>query len=514
MLTLPSTEVIRKWNLREQHTSNRRAGLTVTTIHPMRRVFSFPVMLACVLSALAVLTVRQRFDDPDMWWHLKMGEIIWTTHTIPRTDLFSFTTGHHGYIPHEWLSQIVIYGAYKAGGYVGLMALLCVLASVLLVAGYCLCWLYSGNAKIAFVGGMVIWMFSTIGLGIRPHMFGYIFLIVELILLHLGRTRNPRFFWGLPVLFAIWVNTHGSFFLGLLVAGVVLASSFFRFQAGLLVSPSWDPRVQRTLAYAFVLSIAALFLNPVGVKQVLYPIDTLVHQPLGLGAVQEWQPVGFENPLAFGLLAVIAGSLLLVIVRWKELFWQELLMLAMGTWLAASHERMLFAFGILAAPILTRLLRNEWESYDVHRDHPIPNAVLIAASFTAIYFAFPSKAMLTSQVATQSPVKAVEFLKSKHISGPMLNEYVYGGYLIWAAPEYPVFIDGRADVFEATGVFSDFGKWATLQQSPNELLDKYKINFCLLTRDSHMVRVLPLAGWTMVYSDDNSAVFVRNVPKA
>ncbi len=485
----------------------------VTTIHPIRRIFSFPAMLASLLSVLAVITVRLRFDDPDMWWHLKMGEIIWTTHTIPRTDLFSFTTGHHSYIPHEWLPQFVIYGAYKAAGYPGLMALLCILGSVLLIAGYCLCWLYSGNAKISFVGGLVIWLFSTMGLGIRPQVFGYIFLIVELILLHLGRTRNPRWFWGLPVLFAIWVNTHGSFFLGLLVAGVILAGSFFRFQAGLLVSPSWDPRVRRTLAYAFLLSIAALFLNPIGPGQVFYPIDTLLHQPLGLSAVDEWKPLSFGDPRAFALVAVIAVSLLMVIVRCQELLWEEVLILAMGTWLAASHERMVFAFGILAAPILSRLLKEEWDNYDVYRDHPVPNAVLIIASFIAIYFAFPGKPFLNSLVAKQSPVKAVEFLKSKHISGPMLNEYVYGGYLIWAAPEYPVFIDGRADVFEATGVFREFGNWATLQEPPNKLLDKYKINFCLLARTSPMVQVLPLAGWTMVYSDDNSAVFQRSVPK-
>ena len=78
----------------------------------LRRIFSFPVMLAGLLAMLAVLTVRQRFNDPDMWWHLKTGEVIWTTHTIPTTDLFSYTTNHHGWIPHEWLSQVLIYGAY------------------------------------------------------------------------------------------------------------------------------------------------------------------------------------------------------------------------------------------------------------------------------------------------------------------------------------------------------------------------------------------------------------------
>jgi hypothetical protein len=92
----------------------------------------------------------------------------------------------------------------------------------------------------------------------------------------------------------------------------------------------------------------------------------------------------------------------------------------------------------------------------------------------------------------------------------MLNEYVYGGYLIWAAPEHPVFVDGRADVFDWTGVLGEFGKWATLQSDPNELLDKYQVNFCLLGRDSPMARVLPLLpGWKTVYSDNLAVIVMR-----
>jgi hypothetical protein len=74
----------------------------------VRKVFSFPAMLTSILLVLAVFTVRSRFDDPDLWWNLKTGEVIWTTHTIPVTDLFSYTTHHHAWIPHEWLAQLVI----------------------------------------------------------------------------------------------------------------------------------------------------------------------------------------------------------------------------------------------------------------------------------------------------------------------------------------------------------------------------------------------------------------------
>ena len=107
----------------------------------------------------------------------------------------------------------------------------------------------------------------------------------------------------------------------------------------------------------------------------------------------------------------------------------------------------------------------------------------------------------------------MEFIKAHHLSGPMLNEWVFGGYLIWAAPEHPVFIDGRGDVFEWAGVVDEFGKWATLQTDPNALLDKYGIRFCLLSRESHMATVLQLLpGWKQIYSDNVSVILARSTP--
>ncbi|HVJ07445.1 MAG TPA: hypothetical protein VM554_03620 [Acidisarcina sp.] len=489
---------------------DERAAIPVH-VRMMRRVFSFPVLLAALLVVLAVLTVRSRFDDPDLWWHLKTGEIIWATHTIPTTDSFSYTTNHHAYIPHEWLSQVLIYGAYRAGGYRGLMLWLCFFTSSVLVAGYVLCSLYGGNTKVSFVGAVALWLFATVGFSIRPQMIGYFLLIVELLLLHLGRTRSARWFFGLPVLFAVWVNCHGSFFLGLILAGTILFASFFDFRLGSLVASAWNPRQRRMLMLALILSVVALCVNPIGVRQIFYPIDTMLHQPINLSAVQEWHPLQLTSIRGVALMAVLACIFLIAIVRRSELFWHELLILAMGTWLAVSHERMLFVFGILAAPILSRSLSTSWEGYNPEQDRPLVNAALLAASLGIAFLMFPSRQDLVRQVDQQSPAKAVEFIKSHHVSGRMLNEYVYGGYLIWAAPEHPVFIDGRADVFEWTGVLEAYGNWATLESDPNVLLDKYRIDFCLLTRQSPMARVLRLLPpWRVVYSDDQSIIFLRS----
>jgi len=484
-------------------------------IRILQRVFSFPVVLAGLLVVLSVLTARSHFDDPDMWWHLKTGEVVWTTHAIPVADLFSYTTNHQTSIPQEWLSQVAIYGAYKCGGFSGLMLLLCFLDAALLVAGYGLCRLYSGNAKVAFVGAMIIWFFATVGLSMRPQMIGYLLLIAELALIQLGRTRNPRWFFCLPILFALWVNCHGSFILGIVLGGVFLFSSLFRFQWGSLISQNWDSHRRLMLALALILSVAALFLNPVGIRQIMYPINTMLHQPLGLGNVEEWAPLRLSDPRGVGLFVVLLCSFLLVVARRAELFLDELLLLALGTWLGGSHSRMIFVFGILAAPVLSRQLSASWDSYEVEQDRIWPNAVVLGMSMLVAFVAFPSRQNLEAQLEAQSPVKAVEFIKTNHLSGPMLNDYEFGGYLIWAAPEHPVFVDGRSDIYEWSGLLAEFENWANLQSDPNVLLQKYKVNFCLLTPNSPMVRVLPLLHeWKMVFSDNNAVIFVRTASES
>lgn len=460
---------------------------------------------------LALLTVRGRFDDPDMWWHLRNGQVIWTTHTIPTADRYSYTTNHVRSVPEEWLSEATIYAAYKLGGYSGLMLWLWGFSAALFIAGYGLCKMYSGNAKVAFAGALVVWFFSTVGLAVRGQMIGYLLLIAELVLLHLGRSRNPRWFWALPVLFLLWVNCHGSFFLGLVVLGIGVLCSFFKFKAGSLVSDGLNAGSRRTLILSAIFSLAATFLNPVGWRQVFYPIDTFLHQHIVVTQIEEWKPLALSDPRGAGLIAILALIFIYLIVRRESrLFLEELLLLGAGTWLALNHRRMAIVFGILAAPVISRLFAKSWENYEPEKDLPIANGVLMVAAIVAAFLAFPSQQLLAKQVEDGSPVKAVDYIKTHHLSGNMMNTFVDGGYLIWTLPEHPVFVDGRADVFEWTGVLREFGEWAMLQSNPNALLDKYHIGFCLLEKDSPMAYVFPLMpNWKEVYSDDSSVVFVR-----
>ena len=476
----------------------------------IRRLFSFPVTLASLLVVLTMLTVRGRFNDPDMWWHLRMGQFIWTTHSIPTHDLFSYTANQQVLIPQEWLAQLNIFCAYQLGGYSGLMLWFCLLASALVVAGYVLCRTYSGNAKVAFAGAMFIWFFGTIGFEIRPQMFSYILLVAELLLIHAGRTQNPRWFAGLPIVFVIWINSHASFILGIAVAGAYLVGSFFEFDSGALVSRRWNPKTRRFFMGSLLLSIAGLFINPAGLKQILYPFDTLMNMKLLMANVEEWAPLKLTEARGIGLLAVLFCMLLLIAARKANIHLDEFILLAAGTWMAISHVRMLIIFAILVAPTLSRQLAGVWENYEPEKDRILPNIVFMFLALVVIVLAYPSRQNLENQVEAKSPVKALQYMRNHQLAGPMLNDYAFGGYLIWSAPEYPVMIDGRTDIYEWSGFLEQYARWAKSQEDPNLLLRKYNVNFCLLSTQSQMINVLPLLpDWKLVYSDDLARVFVR-----
>jgi hypothetical protein len=467
-------------------------------------------MLAGMLVVLAVLTVRSRFNDPDMWWHLKTGEIIWNTHRIPTVDTFSFTAAGHPWIAQEWLSQLTIYAAYHFGGYAGLMLWLCLFSSLIFIAAYALCAFYSSNAKVAFLGALTTWLFSTVGLSVRPQLFGYLLLVLELLIVHFGRTRDRRWFFALPFVFALWINIHSSFIFGLVVLGVYLFCSFWNFRCGLLVCHRWEQRDRKALIVALALSAAALFINPVGPKLIVYPLDVMLNQHANLQLITEWQQPDFSTGRSLGLLAVAGLIILVPLLRRVDLRLEELLFLGLTFWFAVRHERMMFLFGILVAPGLCRLLADTWEHYDFNRDRVLPNAVMLALLLPAVVLAFPSGGNLQNQVETGNPTKALDFIRKSGLSGNMLNEYIFGGYLIWAAPERKEFVDGRADVYDPTGVLAEYGNWHAAQTDPKVLLDKYHINFCLLPSDSPMARIVQLLpGWKLVYSDKFAAVVAR-----
>jgi len=478
----------------------RSAGETRALV---RTMLGTPVVLAGLLVCLTFCLCCLHFSDPDAWWHLKVGQEVWNTHTVPTADHWSFTVYGRPWLPHEWLSDLFLYAIFHFFGYAGLQLWLGLAASAIVVLSYALCYRYCGDATVAALGGFLTFFFGSIGFSIRPQVIGYLFLVVELLLLQRAFSGKPRTLWCMPALFAVWVNCHGSYPLGLGIFVAAVACWCWRYRC--------VGRHVRFLAAVALLSAAALLCNPVGWRLLTYPFDALLHQQEGLNFSQEWLPTTIQDVRGLGLVLVVAAIGVAALAGRARASLFELLVFVPVTVLAIQHLRMLFVFGIVCAPLAARIVADLRGPRAPSRDHLPTNAVLLGLIALLCFAMFPSAGKIEADIDARNPVEAVQFIRQGRLAGPMMNDYKFGGYLVWALPEHKVFIDGRADVFDWAGVLRRYRQWVSLESDPERLLDDYRIGFCLLPADGAQAQVMRhLAGWRRAYSDGVAAVFVRS----
>jgi len=477
----------------------------------LQRIFSFPAMLASMLVGAVFVAGRGFHVDPDMWWHIKVGDVILKTHHWPTTDPYSFTVSGQPWLAYEWLGEVLFAAVYRLGGIRGLDALLIAMGAAIVLALYALTTIRSGNSKAGCVAAAVLFVLATPSFSMRPQMLGYLFLVLTVIALELFRQGRRRALWFLPVLMLIWVNTHGSWIIGLGAIFVYWISGLFEFEAGSLESRRSTPGERKSIAFVFLLCLAVLPITPYGTRIAVSPFEFAFSLPLNVKYIGEWQSMPFDIIGGKMFLALLLGVFLLqVTLRYK---WRldELALFLFGTVMACLHVRFLLVFVPFFALPLAAITARWISNYDPAKDKPLLNAVLMVTLAATIIHYFPSRAGLDQTVAKSFPVAAVQYLKQHPVPEPMYNNYGFGGYLVWSrGPEHKVFIDGRGDVYERGGLLSDYHHISVLQPGTLVLLDSYRVQSCLIERDEALATTLAAnPGWRRIYADDVSALFVR-----
>jgi hypothetical protein len=278
------------------------------------------------------------------------------------------------------------------------------------------------------------------------------------------------------------------------------------------VARRWTPEELRKLLFAFAASLAALFVNPFGYKLVLYPYMLLLRQQGVMQNIEEWQPVNFSTPNGKLGLAVIFALLAAALFSRRRWRLDEVLLASFALWAALSHLRFLFFAGLIIVPILAPRL-TLFPPYERELDKPWLNAIIMAAVVGSMVFFFPSAAELQQKVDEEYPKAALEFMRRQQLNGKIFNQYKWGGYMEWHAPNLKTFVDGRADIFVYNGVFEDFLR-ATAIKDSFEILDKYKIDYVFLQPKEPMVYLLGhSAAWRQIYGD-KVAVLLERTPAA
>ena len=499
----------------EAATSAESTSSRIESAIPWRRwlrlCVSFPALMAVLLIAVALIGAESRLIDPDTWWHVTVGKEILKTHSWPTSDTYSFTARGAHWIAYEWLGDVFLALPARAAGLMGLVWLQKTVVVVLTLLIYLYAYLVCGNSKAACIAATVLLPLAPVTFTLRPQMFGYIFLLLTLICLQRFRQGHERVLWFLPPLFAIWANTHGTFVFGLFVIGVDWVTGLVDFRIGGLTGNRIPAPQRIKLLLAFLFCIFATLITPYGSQIAANPFEMATAQPLNIANIQEWQPLSLAFPAGVYVLCFAAVLFIAQVVLRFTFRLEEMILLLFGLYAACAHLRFAMIFVVFVVPVVAGILARWVPVYHPSKDKLLLNLAIMAVVVLGLVKFRPSERQLEAVVAADYPVHAVEYLREHPRPFGVFNEYGWGGYLIYKlGSTQPVFIDGRADLYEYSGVFPDYIVAALGQAGATNILARHNVRTCILNHTSALAALLRQSpDWKLVYSDDLSVIFDR-----
>jgi hypothetical protein len=468
--------------------------------------------------AYAFFFAARPLSDRDFWWHLKTGEYIINTHSIPRTDFFSFTNYGKPWVAHEWLSETIFYVIYSRSGFNALIIVFAMLTALTF-------WItFKRTESHPLIGGFAtflgIWTVLP-GIGVRPRVFTLLLSSVYLALLgRYVRRGESRHLWWLVPLMALWVNLHGGFLIGLVLIGLTMVGVPLDAWANREGFNSTWPRL-RTLSLVLVGCLLAALLNPHGIWIYKFPFEIFL-SPIQQQTVNDWLSPDFHQSEGLPLLLLIFSTIAALALSPKRVRPSELLLFVATLYMTLKSQRHLAILALVAIPLLADHLQN-WiaeksngrlfnPSFSGQPRKAIIFSVLLLVPLIA--FAVRLKATVFSkwrQDVVAVPLAAVDHLKKANITGNTFTQpNIWAGYVIWTLPSNPVYIDGRIDMYG-----DDFVKeylniiWG--QVDWREPFDRYGVRIVIIQPKSPLS--LELSGtkeWSRVFQDDMAVVFVRS----
>ena len=462
---------------------------------------------------LASFLVALMFQvDPDTWLHDRVGRDILSTHICPARDTYSFTAPGTEWMAYEWLADVALAGVKRAAGFEGWMELLFSLAGGMTLLIYYYAYLACRNPKAAFAATALVLPLAGVWFTLHPQLCGYVFLVITLICLEHFRQGRRAWLWLLPLVFLVWVNTHGTFIFGLAALVIYWLSGLVELRAGCLLARRWSVTERIQMAAVALASLLACCITPYGTRLLTYPAELVLMQPAMTANMVSWQSIPFnvwhgQLFLAYVLLFITAAAVFETPIRLEAL---ALFFLAVV--MTALHARALPLFAIVFAPMLASLLARWAPRYEPDKDLSALNAFLIIAIVAGVARGFPSEAKLSATLSEHHPQGAASYLRAHPETRGMFNELSWGGYLLDSlGPEQRVFIDCRIDIYEYTDVFEDYLQIMKVAPETLWLLEKYHVHACLMASQARLATLLgTLPEWKKVYGDRMCVLFVRS----
>jgi hypothetical protein len=467
-------------------------------------------------SALFAMAVRTPVDT-DMYWHLRTGQFILENRTIPSADPFSWTALGMPWVNVHWLSQVVLYGVYASLGTSGLA----LLVATLVVLAFVFVWkqMEGGPFLRAFI---VVLAAAAAGAVWTPRSQMATFVLTPLIayLVYLYKWKQIDRLWLIPIVFIAWVNLHGGYVSGFMVLGGVLAGEIVNHVLGFAGPEVLSWKRWRKLLIITLISGAVLLINPYTVDALLLPLKT-VNIGVLRDFIEEWAAPNFhelyQQPMVWMLL------LTLVIIGWsgRRLDATDAALLVIFAYISFLARRNIGLFALICAPILSRhaaalIGRYRWGQRSLSNGKPIVNWIILLLILLAAIMKVLIPIAPASQAQAEAkilPAKAADWIVANRPEGKLFNSYNWGGYLLWRLwPDYPIYADGRTDVYP-NAFLQEYLQIVTGQLDAPAVFDERGIRTVIVEQESPLGAQLTRSGlWQEAFRDSQAAVYTRIAP--
>jgi hypothetical protein len=457
--------------------------------------------------------------DTDMWWHLRAGNDMWGQGRILLEDTFSYTRNGAPWINAFWISDVGLYGLWKLGGFYAITL------AVSLIAVIVMSIIYLHMEGNVYLRGILI-LLAMIGIhpnwSARPQLMSFLLLAVLDYFLDRHRYVKRQHLWVLAIIFILWANLHGGFIWGILLllatlAGEVLDNLFDN-------EPKLNWNEIGDLALWCAIAVLAATINPNGTSLWLLPFSQ-VNVSL---SIAEWLSPDFHQFYPHPVLWLLFLLVISLSYSSKRMSFVDLLKSLGFIYLFFVAQRNMGPSAIILLPVISKHLISATQSFSQIKivenaakgfdrvnfnKQPSPRTNFIINTFLisllTIYSLVNAYLISTAeQINKKTPSRSVQWIKENKPSGPIFNSYNWGGYLTWELRDYPVFIDGRADLYGNQML----QEWSEISSGTIEglaLLEKYKINLIYLEPYQPLLGKLDPQKWKEVYEDSQIVIFQR-----
>ncbi|MDO8496198.1 MAG: hypothetical protein Q7S43_01970 [bacterium] len=471
--------------------------------------------------------------NADVGRHIGLGELIWKTKEVPKTNLLSFTAPDFPFINHHWLSEVAFYGVYSIGdSWLSGLRSVMIFKMIILLATYFLLFLAVKRHNIfavvlAFLVSIFVFAARTEP---RPEIFSYLIFAAYLLIIYRARSRsdfkNPQgrtfdWLWLLPVLQLFWVNLHIYF-----IIGPVIYFFFLTEKAILKNINKQDLLIGLTI-------VLANFVNPNFIEGALYPLR--VFNNYGYSVAEnssllflakyfgQWAP---QDKLFLVSVFILAGSFILSF--WKNklkiktrIF--DLMLVTATVALSFKMQRNIPLYALSLWPVMAKNL-NDFSNFEKLKKwlYALAIFILIGNVYLVVsgrFYNWLDSAKTFGLNVSGAAQEGTDFVKVNKIQGPVFNNFDIGSYLAWQLyPDQKVFIDGRPEAYPVEFFDKIYKPMQRDEKVWQEMSEKYGINYVFFAHtdmtewaDEFLTSISRDKEWSMVFLNDAVVVFVKDI---